>query len=261
MPNTDDSTAEIPEADTPIHRDVAESFASGAWSFTPGVVDVFDEHVRQSVPFYDAIQDLVAGLSDWLVPHGGLIADLGAATGTTVSNILHRQTHRDLSAVLYDIEQPMLDQAAKNLATAPARHIDYVCAPIQNPPLQHTDADLTLALFTLQFLPLRERVGALHLARMSARETGALVVAEKVRPLDSRWHEISHDSSHDWKASHGISSDGIRAKSRALRGVLMPHPQDTLIHSITAAGWHDPEILFRWHQWVVVGAFATRCGL
>jgi tRNA (cmo5U34)-methyltransferase len=256
VPNTDESTA-----DTPVYQDVAESFASGAWSFTPDVVDVFDSHVRASVPFYDAIQDLVAGLSDWLVPQGGLVADLGAATGTTVRNILNRQAHRDVAAVLYDIEQPMLDQAAKNLAGAPARHIEYVCAPIQHPPYVHTDADLTLALFTLQFLPLRERVAALHMARMSARETGALIVAEKVRPLDSRWHEISTDSSHDWKASHGITPEGIRAKSRALRGVLQPHPQDTLIHSITAAGWHDPEILFRWHQWVVIGAFATRCGL
>ena len=256
MPKTDDSTAE-----TPLYRDVAESFAAGAWSFTSDVVDVFDQHVRASVPFYDAIQDLVAGLSDWLVPHGGLVADLGASTGTTVSNILQRQAHRDVSAVLYDVEKPMLEKATENLSAAPARHIEYVCARIQDPPLKHTDADLTLCLFTLQFLPLRERVAALHLARMSARETGALIVAEKVRPLDSRWHEISTDASHDWKAAHGISPDGIRAKSRALRGVLQPHPQDTLIHSITAAGWHDPEILFRWHQWVVIGAFATRCGL
>lgn len=244
-----------------MYRDVAESFPAGAWSFTPGVVDVFDEHVRQSVPFYDAIQELVAGLSDWLVPQNGLIVDLGASTGTTVGNILRRQAHRNLSAVLYDTEKSMLDRASENLAGAPAQRIDYVHAPIQAPPLVHSDADMTLSLFTLQFLPLRDRVAALHLARMSARETGALVVAEKVRPLDSRWHEISTDSSHDWKASHGISPDGIRAKSRALRGVLMPHPQDTLVHSITAAGWHDPEILFRWHQWVVVGAFATRCGL
>jgi tRNA (cmo5U34)-methyltransferase len=254
--NTDASTDE-----TPARRDIAETFAAGAWSFTPDVVNEFDVHVRASVPFYDAIQDLVAGLSDWLVPHGGLIADLGASTGTTVGSILRRQAHRDVSAVLYDVEKPMLDRAAENLATAPARHIDYVRAPIQSPPLAHTDADLTLCLFTLQFLPLRDRVAALHLARMSARETGALIVAEKVRPLDSRWHEISTDSSHDWKAEHGISADGIRAKSRALRGVLVPHPQDTLIHSIRAAGWHDPEILFRWHQWTVIGAFATRCGL
>jgi tRNA (cmo5U34)-methyltransferase len=256
VPNTDESTAE-----TPRYPDVAESFAAGAWSFTPDVVDQFDGHVRASVPFYDAIQDLVAELSDWLVPRGGLVADLGASTGTTVRNIIYRQAHRGVSAVLYDVEQPMLDQAAKNLTSAPARNIDYVCAPIQSPPLQHTDADLTLCLFTLQFLPLRDRVAALRMARMSARETGALVVAEKVRPLDSRWHEISTDASHDWKATHGVTSDGIRAKSRALRGVLTPHPQDTLVHSIQAAGWHDPETLFRWHQWVVIGAFATRCGL
>lgn len=108
---------------------------------------------------------------------------------------------------------------------------------------------------------MRERVAALRLARASAAETGALIVAEKIRPQDSRWAEIGNDVSHDYKAEHGISDAAIRAKARALRGVLTPHPQAALVAAIEGAGWKSPEVLFRWHQWAVVGAFATAAGL
>lgn len=247
MPNSHEPTA-----------DIAESFGSGQWEFTPAVAEVFDDHVRASVPFYDAIQDLVAEASDWLLPDGGLVVDLGVATGTTVHRITQRHEGRSVRAVLYDTEQHMLERAADRLGTEDR---DYVCQRVQDPPLKHADADLTLALFTLQFLPLRDRLAALRNARMTSSETGALIVAEKLRPSDSRWAEIANDVSHDYKASHGISDSAIRAKSRALRGVLVPYPSPTLTSLIEAAGWRQPETLFRWHQWAVVGAFATTAGL
>lgn len=253
MQNTHASTANR------VGPDIAETFSTGAWQFTREVVDVFPEHVRASVPFYDAIQDIVAEASDWLLPTGGLLADLGASTGTTVHRIATRHPHRRIRAVLYDLQQAMLDRATDNLADAPTGHIDYVQGRIEEP-LKHADADLTLALFTLQFLPLRDRLGALRNARLCSSETGALIIAEKVRPTDSRWAEIATDASHDWKADHGITDTAIRAKARALRGVLTPYPHSALAQAVTAAGWCAPEVLFRWHNWLVLGAFATLTG-
>lgn len=249
MPNTDDST-----------DDVAERFPTGAWAFTQDVVDVFDDHVRASVPFYDAMQDLVAQLADWLVPAGGLVADLGASTGTTVRRIMDRHPGREIRAALYDVELPMLDKAMAGFATHPdADRITYHCHDVAKP-LKHTDADLTMALFTLQFMPLRARVAAVRNARLCSNESGALIVAEKVRSPDSRWSEIANDVSHDWKSDHGLSDEAIRAKAQALRGVLMPYPESTLRQIIETSGWKSPEVLFRWHSWVIMGAFATVSG-
>lgn len=237
--------------------DIAEQFAAGSWAFTPEVAEVFDEHVRASVPFYDAIQDLVAEASDWLVPANGLVADLGAATGSTVAAILGRHPERNIRAALYD-EQPAM------LAKATARLIEPIAADcvgvyprrIEDGPLDHEGADLTLALFTLQFMAPADRRAALALARKAAADTGALIVAEKLRPVDVRWAEMANEASHDWKAAHGIDAEAIRAKARALRGVLMPLPLSELVASVREAGWHSTEVLFRWHQWAVLGAFA-----
>jgi tRNA (cmo5U34)-methyltransferase len=235
--------------------DIAESFPEGGWAFTPEVAEAFPDHVRASVPFYDQIQRLVAELADWLAPDGALIADLGCATGTTAVAITRRHPGRDLSFDLYDASAAMLEIASASLPAvlADARTWEQDLMA----PLQHSGADLTLALFTLQFLPMPARAAVLAAARAASAESGALIIAEKIRPEDSRWAEIAHDVSWDWKAVHSVSDEAILAKARALRGVLVPSTFSALEAMITAGGWEPPEVLFRWHQWVVIGAFAS----
>ncbi|MFC7641469.1 methyltransferase domain-containing protein [Streptosporangium lutulentum] len=221
------------------------------------MVEVFDDHVRASVPHYDVIQDLVAETTDWLVPAGGLVADLGASTGITAQRIIKRHPGRGIRFALYDEQPAMLDKAAIELRNLGEHDITLSAARIQEAPLAHANADLTLALFTLQFLSWKDRLDALRLACAHSNETGALIVAEKIRPVDSRWAEIGTDVAHDYKAEHGITDSAIRAKARALRGVLRPYPQAATMQAITMAGWHAPEVLFRWHSWAVIGAFAA----
>jgi tRNA (cmo5U34)-methyltransferase len=239
------------------YGDVAERFGPGGWAFTDDVVGEFPEHVRASVPFYDEITAMIAEAADWLVPQGGRVADLGAATGNTCAAIARRHPERDIAFDLYDESKAMLERAdelLRELSGAHRRVMHHVS--IERGPILHVHADLTLCLFTLQFLRPADRVTALRLAREQSAPTGALVVAEKVQLTDPRWAEIACDASHDWKAGHGLSDTAIRAKARALRGVLVPGTQSELHAVMRAAGWHSPEILFRWHQWTVSGAYA-----
>lgn len=123
--------------------------------------------------------------------------------------------------------------------------------------MKHRGADLTTALFLLQFLRPAERVDVLREARRCSAATGALVIAEKIRPTHPVFAEIANDVSHDFKATQGISDTAIRSKARALRGVLIPRPLPDLLGEITEAGWAHPDVLFRWHQWIVVAALAS----
>lgn len=247
----------VPPAVAGDAPDIAEQFDPGRWEFTPGVAAVFDDHVRASVPHYEIIQGVVAMCSDWLLPAGALIADFGASTGTTAGILLDRHPQRNLRAVLYDESPPMLARATERLVTHVAAErveIRPLALPGQ---LTHRDADLSIMLFLLQFLPYQDRTTVLRDAHRASTTTGALLVAEKVRPVDSRWAEIANAVSHDWKAAHGVAADAIRAKERALRGVLQPVSLAALTGMIREAGWHAPEVLFRWHNWVLMGAYAA----
>lgn len=238
--------------------DISERFDAGGWEFTPEVVEVFDQHVTSSVPHYDKIQELVAEASDWLVPHGGIVADLGSSSGTTVALITGRHPSRRIRAHLYDESEQMMTKALGKLAPFCSTERLAVETHVQRlqVPLKHHGADLTTALFTLQFLHPKDRVPVLERARLLASEGGALILAEKVRPAHPLWHEIGIDASHDVKAAHGLDDTAIRQKARSLRGVLQPRSLDQLTAELDVAGWKNVETLFRWHQWVVLGAFA-----
>ena len=236
--------------------DIAERFAvPGSWQFTPEVVDAFDTHVEQSVPFYAEIQALAAEVCDWLAPAGSTIADLGCATGTTVERITRRHPERGYCLHLYDASDEMLDQAAKKLAGAGAEVVCHLGRLEDG--LDHQQASLTLALVTLQFLDPRDRIAVLDRARQCSRQGGALLVAEKLALVDARWHEIAGAVSHDRKSARGITDQAIRAKERALRGVLIPAADADYRAWLAATGWQSAETLFRWHSWVVYGAFAS----
>jgi tRNA (cmo5U34)-methyltransferase len=244
-------------ADGRPQADIAEQFGPGAWRFTREVAGVFDEHVRASVPFYDAIQQLIAETADWLVPAGGLVADLGCSTGNTAVAIAERQHGREITFHLYDEAPAMTAQAVPRVAEHAGirAHGHNLRLPAD---LLHGGADLTVAAFALQFMDWPARVATLETARAASSPAGALIVAEKVRVADSRWAEIGQDVSHDYKSAAGISDTAIRAKARSLRGVLRPATMPQLAHWIHEAGWSLPHVLFAWHQWVVLGAFAER---
>jgi tRNA (cmo5U34)-methyltransferase len=241
----------------PDTADIAERFGPGGWRFTRDVAQVFDEHVRASVPFYDAIQNMIAEMADWLVPDGGLVADLGCSTGNTAQAIAARQKGREISFVLYDEAEAMTAKAVPAVAEHAGVRVTAHVRRLPDGPLNHDKADLTVIAFVLQFLPLTARSVLLAEARAAAAPGGALLVAEKLRVEDSRWAEIGVAVSHDYKAAAGISDTAIRAKERALRGVLRPVPSTTTELMIMDAGWSCPEVLFRWHSWALLGAFTS----
>lgn len=236
--------------------DVSEQFESGAWEFNDAVVGVFDEHVAANVPHYDVIQRTVAHLSDWLAPKGSLVADLGASTGTTADLIEDRHPDRGIRYALYDESQAMLDRAARKLERIGSR-VAYHQTDITASALAHRDADLTLALFTLQFLREHERIEALRWARAAARDRGGvLLVAEKILMPSAFWQEVANEATWDFKEGAGIGAEAIRSKAHALRGVLRPQPMERLEEELAASGWLPPTVVWTFYQWVLIAALA-----
>lgn len=235
--------------------DIADQFGAGGWEFTPEVTEVFDEHVNASVPFYENIQAIVAELSDWLLPSGALFVDLGSSTCTTLVSICERHPNRRFRAELYDEEMSMNAKAQDKISGLNVMATFHEQRVQQ--PFKHRNADLTTALFLLQFLRAPERVAVLAEARRCSAPSGALVLAEKIRPTHPLWAEIGNDVSHDYKALMGINDTAIRSKARALRGVLMPQTLPTIMSELSASGWDHVDVLFRWHQWVMIVALAA----
>jgi tRNA (cmo5U34)-methyltransferase len=233
--------------------------AAAAWSFDD-MGPEFDEHVAAHLPGYADVQHLIGLIATYRVPDGGTVADLGASTGLTIQHIADALPARRFTAWLYDRDESMLEQARRRLAALDLVDAHYVNADLDptrtGSELHHGAADLTLAMWLLQFLNPAARRPLLIRARSRASQNGAILLACKTRMPDQRWQEIAEGALDDYKADHGVTADQRAAKTRSLRGVMSPDTEGAIIADLRAASWHSPTILWRWHIWSVIGAYA-----
>jgi tRNA (cmo5U34)-methyltransferase len=225
------------------------------WSFAE-FGPQFDRHARAHLPHYDLATDLAAFVASYALPPGGVVADLGCSTGRSIERIAESMPERRFSAFAYDVDQSMLDETTarlldhRNVDLHPCR-LDLVAGD-----LEHVAANVTLALWTLQFLPGETWRPVLAAARQRASRDGVLLVAAKTRLPDARWQEIGDGAVAEWKARHDVTPDEALAKARSLRGTMLLATLGRLLDDVTAAGWSNPAVLFRWHAWLLVGAWA-----
>lgn len=227
------------------------------WTFQPAyIAENFDEHVPKHVPHYEQFQQQVCAVADWLLPRNGVVVDVGCSTGTTALAIERKYADRNPVYWLYDESQAMVKLAERKLLPfISSRRMNLLVGKAEHA-LCHSDADLSLALFTLQFMPQAARRQLLIGLSLRSKRGAALLVAEKVRPQSPRWSEYATSISLDYKATLGVDAAAIRDKERSLRSVLMPNTDDENRKLITDAGWRDVEVLFRWQNWILYGAFA-----
>lgn len=204
----------------------------GAWSFRgPGVASAFDRHVGLSVPGYDALQRLVARLSTYFLPAGGVHVDWGCSTGRTIAEVAAANPGRGVRHVGVDESEAMVARARERLGSSAELHALPLLA-CRLPPRVH----LITALYVLQFTEPSDRVDALRLAAAALAPGGALVLAEKTLPGDPELVCPFQDVLWDEKADNGYTPAEVAAKARSLRGVLRPLPAAEVERALAAAG-------------------------
>src|SRR5579862_4610341 len=89
--------------------------ANAAWSFA-GIEHSFDEHVEKSVPLYHEGHKLVCSLTDFFVPGGGLVTEIGCATGTLAKRLSEHHKDIDFRYLGIDPVPGMVDFASRRCA-------------------------------------------------------------------------------------------------------------------------------------------------
>lgn len=217
----------------------------------------FDDHALAHLPEYRRAHETIAHAASFALRPGGLLVDLGASTGYAVESISNALAQRPFDAMLYDLDDSMLEQARTRLDPIENVRAEFHQLDLVLDGMPHQDADVTLLLWTLQFLPPHSWPAVLSCARNLAAPDGLLLVGAKTRLSDSRWQEQADAATSDWKATHGVTPQEALDKSRSLRGTMLVVSLDRLYRELETAGWHAPAVLFRWYSWVIVGAWAT----
>lgn len=219
------------------------------FEFNEEVASCFDDMVSRSVPFYDEIHRIIIDLLDRTKALQGTIYDLGCSTGSTLTLIhrhLEQQKKRTPPMVGIDNSPAMLEKARDKFKENGVMNVDLRCQNIQD--VKFENPSMVIMNYTLQFIPVPDRVRVLGEVHQSLMDEGIFVMAEKIKSPTMSVDELLTDLYYDFKRRNGYSELEISQKREALENVLVPLTSKRQMNMLKEAGFKRVEMIFRWYN-------------
>ncbi len=217
------------------------------FKFNTTVVNVFDDMVNRSVPFYDEMQRMIGELSGSHAQDNTNIYDLGCSTGATFLSI-DPHVSPQVSFVGIDDSDEMLAKCEMKLHSAGVTRPFQLKHADLSQPLQIENASVVVLCLTLQFVrPLfRERL--LKNIYDGLQPGGVLILVEKILAEESLFNRHFIEYYYEMKRRHQYSEIEISQKREALENVLIPYKMSENILLLKEAGFGHHEIFFKWYN-------------
>ncbi len=236
------------KAQEPVDKVFEQMKAVEDFSFNKQVVNVFDDMVGRSVPFYDEMQRMTAELASDFVVDGTNIYDIGCSTGTTILALDKTIQTPNITFRGIDNSEDMLKKAEQKLTQAGIKRRYIFEYGDLNKGLVLENASIVTMILTLQFVrPLyRERLARQIFEGLN--QNGALILVEKLTSEDTIFNRLFIQHYYDYKRRKGYSELEIANKREALENVLIPYRMEENFELLRFAGFRHVEVFFRWYN-------------
>ena len=173
--------------------------------FSFDTIEDFDDHIAKSIPNYHLLSSAIASLATFFVRPDTRIVDLGCSTGKLLESIQFNG-----EKVGIDISENLLPESKENIT-----FIKKDLRAFDN----FGQASFISSVFTLQFLPIEDRLGVLKAVYDSLITGGAFVWAEKVYEHDGQFERLLTSAHYDFKRQK-FTAEEILDKEFDLRSIM-----------------------------------------
>ncbi len=217
------------------------------FKFGTKVVNVFDDMVNRSVPYYGEMQRMIAELAADRAKEGSYIYDLGCSTGTTMIG-MNTFVDEKIEFIGVDDSSQMLEKCDTKLKEAGfIRPYKLVNADL-NENVEINNASVVVLCLTLQFVRPIHRERLLKKIYTGLNEGGVLILIEKILAEESSFNRDFIKYYYEMKRRHNYSEMEISQKREALENILIPYKlsEDNLL--LRESGFAHVEIFFKWYN-------------
>ncbi len=213
--------------------------------FSKRVVEVFDDMLDRSIPFYKEVIAASANLLDSFLSPSDRVVDLGCATGTTLLELARILEDNELEYLGVDNSPAMLEKARlKTELFSKQDKITFSEEDITTIAIPGSGA--FILNYTLQFIRPLKREEFIHHLFQQLRPGGILLLSEKIINHDSTLNRQYIDIYHHFKRSRGYSELEIAKKREALENILIPFSIEENRQLLQNAGFVSVETYFQW---------------
>lgn len=213
--------------------------------FDERVVDVFPDMIQRSVPGYGTLITMIGVLAAEHYQAGTNCFDLGCSLGAVSLSMQKHIGQADGKIIAVDNSTAMIQKAQQLLTNKPAANmpIELVCADLQDVKIHN--ASVVVMNFTLQFIPVAQRMELLQRIYDGLCEGGILVLSEKLSFAKASDDTFLITAHHDFKKANGYSDLEVSRKRSALENVLIPETLDAHQQRLQQAGFSQT---MQWFQ-------------
>ena len=211
------------------------------FTFNEEVVEVFPDMIKRSVPGYSTIVAMTGLLAQRYAVPDTAIYDLGCSLGESLRAAEAAIPSNTCKLVGIDNSEAMINRA--ELQFSNASRIDWQLADIAAVELE--SCSVVILNFTLQFIPVDQRLALLSRIREALVPGGLLILSEKLAMDDPAMDQLLIDMHHDFKRAHGYSDLEIAQKRSSLETVLIPETAGDHRARLQAAGFSRSEVWFQ----------------
>ena len=211
------------------------------FSFNEAVVDVFPDMIQRSVPGYGTVVRMTGVLTEQYAKEGTHVYDLGCSLGESIRAAELAIGDRACQLVGVDNSPAMIEKVRAEMP--PRSEIMWHLSDITQ--MDFKTASVVIMNFTLQFIPINERLKLLKQIRSSMVPGGLLILSEKLTMPDAEMNELMVNLHHDFKRSQGYSGLEIAQKRDAIDNVLIPETAEVHRTRLTEAGFSRSSVWFQ----------------
>jgi tRNA (cmo5U34)-methyltransferase len=213
--------------------------------FDERVVDVFPDMIQRSVPGYGTMISTIGILAAKYAQKDSHCYDLGCSLGAITLSMRQRITKSNCDIIAVDNSMAMIKRGQQLLASdqTSAIPVTMICADLQNVDIEN--ASVVVLNFTLQFIPVEERLLLIKRIYQGLKPGGILILSEKIAFDDNAKHEFHIEAHHDFKRANGYSDLEISQKRSALEKVLIPETIVSHQQRLKLAGFGFSELWFQ----------------
>lgn len=227
---------------------------SSDFKFDASVVDVFDDMVVRSVPFYLEFQRMITELAKDFAVSNTSLYDLGCSTGTTMLS-LNKVLDSSVKFVGIDNSTEMLDVCRTNFEWANFSRSFNLQYGDLNQDIEIENASVVILCLALQFIRPIYRFKLLQNIYEKMNPGGCLILVEKVLAEESSFNKNMIKYYYDFKRRNNYDDMEIAQKREALENVLIPYKLSENIEMLMEAKFKSVETFFKWYNFAGIIAF------